>query len=126
MLMLSLATVSGFSVTQFSTTSVSVMWESINTTGVSHYTVYYTSTSKRKRETDSGNVTFPANTNQCVMGGLDPNLNYVFAISVTFNIRGKLYEGDSTPYITPLLPNCLLDVVLSPSVTLLPSSTCKK
>ena len=77
------------------------MWESINTTGVSHYTVYYTSTSKRKRETDSGNVTFPANTNQGVVGGLDPNLNYVFAISVTFNIRGTLHEGDRTPLTTP-------------------------
>ena len=77
------------------------MWESINTTGVSHYTVYFTSTSKCKRETDSRNVTFPANTNQGVIGGLDPNLNYVFAISVTFNIRGTLYEGDSTPLTTP-------------------------
>ena len=77
------------------------MWESINTTGVSHYTVYYTSTSKRKRETDSGNVTFTANTNQGVIGGLDPNLNYLFAISVTFNIRGTLYEGSSTLLTTP-------------------------
>ena len=32
------------------------MWESINTTGVSHYTVYYTSISKLRKETDSGNV----------------------------------------------------------------------
>ena len=71
------------------------MWESINTTGVSHYTVYYISA------TDSGNVTFPANTNQGVIGGSDPNLNYQFSISVTFNIRATLYEGDSTPYITP-------------------------
>ena len=87
-----LATVSNFFAIM---NSVSVAWESINTTGVSHYTVYYTSV------TDSGNVTFTANTNQGVIGGLDPNLNYVFAISVTFNIRGTLYEGDSTPYITP-------------------------
>ena len=36
-----LATVSGFSITQLNTTSISVMWETINTTGVSHYTVYY-------------------------------------------------------------------------------------
>ena len=75
------------------------MWESINTTGVSHYTVYY-STCTCKGQINSGNVTFTANTNQGVIGGLDPNLNYVFAISVTFNIRGTLYEGDSTPYIT--------------------------
>ena len=99
--MFCLATISGFSVTQLNTTSVSVMWKSINTTGVSHYTVYYTSTSKRNRETDSGNATFPANTNQGVIEGLDPNLNYVFAISVTFNIRGTLYEGDRTQYIIP-------------------------
>ena len=99
-MLLFLATLSGFSVTQLNTTSVSVMWESIITTGVSHYTVYY-STCTCKTETDSGNVTFTANTNQGVIGGLDPNLNYVFAISVTFNIRGTLYEGDSTPYITP-------------------------
>ena len=46
-------------------------------------------------------MTFPANTNQGVIGGLDPNLNYVFAISVTFSIRGTLYEGHRTPYITP-------------------------
>ena len=77
------------------------MWESIDTTGVSHYTVYYTSTCTCKTETDSGNVTFSAKTNQGVIGGLDPNLNYVFAISVTFNIRGTLYEGDRTPLTTP-------------------------
>ena len=96
-----LATVSGFSVTQLNTTSVSVMWKSINTTGVSHYTVYYTSTCACKTETDSGSVTFPANTNQGVIGGLDPNLNYVFAISVTFNIGGTLYENNQTPYFKP-------------------------
>ena len=106
------------------------MWESINTTGVSHYTVYY-STCTCKGQIDSGNVTFTANTNQGVIGGLDSNLNYAFAISVTFNIRGTLYEGNNTPYITPgkLITSflnynyILLDVV---SVTLLPSSTCKK
>ena len=100
-MLLFLATLSGFSIFQLNTTSVSVVWKSIITTGVSYYTVYYTSTCTCKTETDSGNVTFTANTNQGVIGGLDPNLNYVFAISVTFNIRGTLYEGDSTPYITP-------------------------
>ena len=83
-MLLFLATVSGFSIFQLNTTSVSVVWKSIITTGVSHYTVYYTSTCTCKTETDSGNVTFTANTNQGVIGGLDPNLNYVF-----------------TPYITP-------------------------
>ena len=72
------------------------MWKSINITGVSHYTVYYTSLCTCKGECGLENVTFPANTNQGVIGGLDPNLNYIFAISVTFNIRGTLYEGNRT------------------------------
>ena len=69
------------------------MWESINTTGVSHYTVYYTNTCT---DITIKNVTFPANTNEGVIGGLDPNLNYAFSLSVTVIIGGSLYEGDRT------------------------------
>ena len=95
-----IATVSGFNITELNTTSVRVTWVPITTTGVIHYyNVYYMSSDGRKRQTDIGSVTFPGNTSEGVIGGLDPNLDYTFAISVTFDINGVMHEGERSYFI---------------------------
>ena len=44
---------------------------------------------------------FPGDTTEGLIGGLDPNLNYLFSISTSFNINGIIYEGERTQPIPP-------------------------
>ena len=77
-------------------------WGSV--TGASHYTVYYESTSsssRKKRQVDTGMRVFPGDTTEGLIGGLDPNLSYLFSISTSFNINGIIYEGERTQPIPP-------------------------
>ena len=77
-------------------------WGSV--TGASHYTVYYESTSsssRKKRQVDTGMRVFPGDTTEGLIGGLDPNLNYLFSISTSFNSNGLIYEGERTQLIAP-------------------------
>ena len=97
----SIAIVSGFNITKISSTAVLVMWQPITAQDVKHYTVYYISTSKRKRQSDMGKKTFPAGSSEGVIGGLQDNLNYLFSISVTYEINGVDYEGERTQPIPP-------------------------
>ncbi|XP_019860363.1 PREDICTED: uncharacterized protein LOC109588665 [Amphimedon queenslandica] len=46
---------------------------------------------------------FPGDTTEGLIGGLDPNLNYLFSISVSFNVNGIIYEGKRTQKIPPNL-----------------------
>ena len=77
------------------------MWQPITTPEVKHYTVYYISTSKHKRQSDMGNKSFPVSSNEGVIGGLQDNLDYLFSISVTYEINGVNYEGERTKPISP-------------------------
>ena len=77
------------------------MWQPITAPEVKHYTVYYISTNKRKRQSDMGKKTFPAGSNEGVIGGLQDNLNYLFSLSVTYEINGVDYEGERTQPISP-------------------------
>ena len=77
-------------------------WDSV--TGASDYTVYYESTSsssRKKRQVDTGMRVFPGDTTEGLIGGLDPNLNYLFSISTSFNVNGIIYEGERTQPIPP-------------------------
>ena len=97
-----LAVIQTFFVTKFSSTAVRAEWGSV--TGASHYTVYYESTSsssRKKRQVDTGMRVFPGDTTEGLIGGLDPNLNYLFSISTSFNINGIIYEGEMTQPIPP-------------------------
>ena len=80
-----------FSITEINSTAVRADWGSV--TGASHFTVYYQSTSKRKRQTDTGMRVFPGDTTNGVIVGLDPGLDYLFSISVSYNINGMIFEG---------------------------------
>ncbi|XP_019856552.1 PREDICTED: uncharacterized protein LOC109585059 [Amphimedon queenslandica] len=44
---------------------------------------------------------FPGGTAEGLIGGLDPNLNYLFSISISFNVNGIIYEGERTQPIPP-------------------------
>ena len=97
-----LAIVQTFSVTKLNSTVVRAEWGSV--TGASHYTVYYESTSsssRKKRQVETGMRVFPGDTTEGLIEGLDPNLNYLFSISTSFNINGFIYEGERTQPIPP-------------------------
>ena len=92
-----IAVIQIFSITKLISTAVIAEWGSV--TGASHYTVYYESTSsssRKKRQVDTGMRVFPGDTTEGLIGGLDPNLNYLFSISTLFNINGIIYEGERT------------------------------
>ena len=73
------------------------MWQPVIGPEVKRYTVYYVST---KRQFDMGNRTFPAGSSEGVIGGLQDNLNYLFSLSVTYEINGVDYEGERTILIS--------------------------
>ena len=87
--------------------------------------MYYQSTSKRKRQADSGMRVFPGDTTNGVIGGLDPNLDYLFSISVSYNISGMIFEGQRSQPIPPGMKEIIiffhyyffsLGVTLTPTV----------
>ena len=76
--------VQNFQVTRISDTTVIATWDRIESEAVDRYTVYYYGTSQIKRQVDSGTKNFLANVSEGVIDGLDPNLDYIFSITVTF------------------------------------------
>ena len=94
--------VQNFQVTSISDTTARATWDRIESDGVDRYTVYCNSTSEVKRQVDSGSKNFPANVSEGVIDGLDPNLDYIFSITVTFTIGGVEFEGMQ---IDPIVPS---------------------
>ena len=93
--------VQNFQVTRISDTTVRVTWQRIESDAVDRYTVYYYSTSEVKRQVDSESKNFSANVSEGVIDGLDPNLDYILSITVTFILEGVEYEGEETDPIIP-------------------------
>ena len=92
-----LAVIQNFSVTKFIPTAVVAEWSRV--LEASHYTVYYESTSsssRKKRQVETGMRVFPGDTTEGLIGGLDPNLNYLFSISTSFIVNGMITEGERT------------------------------
>ena len=100
-ILFSIARVYGFNITKINNTAVLVTWQPITVQEVKHYTVYYISTSECNRQSDMSNKTFPAGSSEGVIGGLQDNLNYLFSLSVTYEINGVDYEGERTQPIPP-------------------------
>ena len=88
--------VEDFQVTHINDTTVRVTWQLIESDAVDRYTVYYYRTSEVKRQVDSESKNFSANVSEGVIDGLDPNLDYIFSITVTFILGGIEYEGEET------------------------------
>ena len=93
--------VQNFQVTRISDTTARATWDRIESGDVDRYTVYYDSTSEVKRQVDSGSENFPASVSEGVIDGLDPNLDYIFSITVTFILGGIEYEGVPMDPIVP-------------------------
>ena len=93
--------VEGFEVIRISDTTVRATWQQIESDAVDRYTVYYYSTSEVKRQVESGSKNFLASVSEGVIDGLDPNLDYIFSITVTFILGGIEYEGEETDPIIP-------------------------
>ena len=94
--------VENFQVTRISDTTARATWERMESDAVERYTVYYYSTSEVKRQVDSGSKNFPSSVSEGVIDGLDPNLDYIFSITVTFTLGGIQYEGIQ---IDPIIPS---------------------
>uniref|UniRef100_A0A1X7T3M1 Fibronectin type-III domain-containing protein n=1 Tax=Amphimedon queenslandica TaxID=400682 RepID=A0A1X7T3M1_AMPQE len=91
-----------FSITKLNSTAVRAEWSFVSR--ASHYTVYSESTSsssRKKRQVETGMRVFPGDTTEGLIGGLDPNLNYLFSISTSFTVNGIIYEGERTQPMPP-------------------------
>ena len=98
----SVAVVSSFSTEIISNTAVRAMWSEVESPYLDHYTVYYyyPNSAQNGSGTERVNekmVEFPAGSSFGVIGALDEKLEYLFALTVTFNINGTMIEGKRTP-----------------------------
>ena len=90
------APISVASVEPLSRTAVRVTWTPLNLPVVDHYTVHYSIVnggSGRRRQSNSGSVTFPASVSSGVVSGLLGGQQYQFSVSVTLRVGGVLYMG---------------------------------
>ena len=87
--------------------TVAAVWEPVYSPYLSHYTVYYkpdkvqTETSKNQVSEEELSAVFPAGSSSGVIGELEEEENYVFSITVSYNISGELYEGNKSNYAEP-------------------------
>ena len=65
------------------------------------YSILLYGASEVKRLVDSGSKHFLANVSEGVIDGLNPNLNYIFSITITFILGGIEYEGEESDPIIP-------------------------
>ena len=94
-----IATISVVSAVYINSTSVRVTWTPLNLPVVDHYTVHYSSivnggSGRRRRQTDSGSVTFLASVSSGVVSGLLGGQQYQFSVSVTLSVGGQTYTGE--------------------------------
>jgi hypothetical protein len=108
------STISSFTVTHLNITAVKATWQLVTIIPNYQYNVYYMSS---KSQTDIRSVSFPGDTTEGVIGGLDVNLDYTFAMSVTLNINGVPYEGERTPFIPPGANFTLIPTIILPTTT---------
>ena len=87
--------------------TVAAVWNPVDSSYISHYTVYYklgkaqTETSKSQITEEELTVVFPAGSSSGVIGELEEGENYLFSITVSYNISGELYEGNRSDYREP-------------------------
>ena len=112
-----LAVTSEFSTIRINSTAVRAMWSKVDSDFVDHYTVYYypnpAQNGNRKRNNNEQMATFPAGSSSGVIGGLDKEQDYLFSLSVTFNVSGQLFEGERTDPVEIGWMPCSLIFVLS-------------
>ena len=89
------APISVVSVELVSNTAVRVTWTPLNLPVVNHYTVHYSivngGSSRRKRQSISGSVNYPASVSSGEVSGLLGGEQYQFSVSVALSVGGVLY-----------------------------------
>ena len=93
-LIFTLVVIQDFSISKINSTAVRADWGSV--TGANHFTVYYQSTSRNVKKMTAS---FPGNSTEGIIKGLDPILDYLFSISVSLLINGNFYEGERSQLI---------------------------
>ena len=102
-----LAVIQTFSITEINSTAVRADWGSV--TGANHFTVYYQSTSQMVKQMTT---TFPGNSTEGIIKGLDPILDYLFSISISLLINGNFYEGKRSQLIQLSKANTIIIILL--------------
>ena len=78
-----------------------VTWTRLNEPVVDHYTVHYSrvngSNGRRRRQVDSGTVTFPGSASSGVVSGLQEGQQYQFSVSVSLLIGGERFNSTPGP-----------------------------
>jgi hypothetical protein len=88
-----IATVMMVSVEVVSANSVRVSWDSIDIPEITGYTVYYSQTGNRERQSEEGSVTVPSSDNSVVIEGLVNNEEYQFQVAVIAVLDGDMIIG---------------------------------
>ena len=95
------AIISLMSVEPVNSTAVRVTWTSLNLPVVDHYTVHYSivdgGSGRRRRQSNSGLVTFPASVSSGVVSGLLGGEQYRLSVSVTLSVGGQMYMSVPGP-----------------------------
>ena len=95
-----------------SDTSVRVSWDSVDIPEITGYTVYYSQTGNRKRQSEES-ITVPSSDNSVVIEGLLNNVEYQFQVVAI----AELDDGDVFTGLRSLLCNVERIVVTSLPIT---------
>ena len=94
------------SVELVNSTAVRVTWTPLNIPVVDHYTIHYSivngGSGRRRRQSNSGSVTFPASVFSGVVSGLLEGQQYQFSVSLTLSVGGMIYFGVPGPSVNAL------------------------
>ena len=94
----SIALVMNVEVEVVSDTSVRVLWDSVDIPEITGYTVYYSQTGNRKRQSEES-VTVPSSDNSVVIEGLLNNVEYQFQVVAIAELDGDVITGQrSSPF----------------------------
>ena len=98
-----------------SDTSVRVSWDSVDIPEITGYTVYYSQTGNRKRQSEES-ITVTTSDNSVVIEGLLNNVEYQFQVVAIAELDGDVIMGQRS-----LLS--VIVVVLPTTATCLPTTT---
>ena len=98
-----------------SDTSVRVSWDSVDIPEITGYTVYYSQTGSRKRQSEES-ITVPSSDNSVVIEGLLNNVVYQFQVAAIAELDGDVIVGQRS------LLNVIVAILLA-TTTCLPATT---
>ena len=108
-----------------SDTSVRVSWDSVDIPEITGYTVYYSQTGNRKRQSEES-ITVPSSDNSVVIEGLLNNVEYQFQVVAIAELDGDVIIGQRSllsgivvalPTTSTSLPITTASTTTSPTTT---------